>query len=73
MARNKHDLRLFLNGELVKTTKIRYEDGVDPQEELNKIADTFLNSENTITLLNIPEWNLLELDHEGSVFSYTKT
>lgn len=70
--RIKREMRIFLNNVLVRTTTCSYADNSDPQEELTKLAESFKNSDSFSKLLNMPEWDRLEVNHDGVWYTYNK-
>lgn len=71
MSRSKHELKLYFENEIVKETFCTYDDASDPDQELQKIADRF-QTDTMKKLLNLPEWDVLELIHDGVSHTFSK-
>lgn len=72
MARTTNELKFYLNDEVVKETTITYDTESDPQAETDKIGEQFNAGGFYAKALQLPEWDKLSINDNGTLYYYTR-
>jgi len=72
MTRTTNELKFYMDDVVVKETTITYETDSDPQYETDKIGLQFITGNFYASALQLPEWNKLSINDNGTLYFYNK-
>ena len=72
MTRTTNDLIFYMDDVVVKETTITYDTLNDPQLETDKVASQFGSGGFYEQALQLPPWNKLSINDNGTLYYYNK-